>query len=615
MIVAFLLLTIPAVLCIYHDTSYEVIQQRSSDLNGPFAKAIAANLLLGIPPATPKGILGGTSCSPNVIRVTDIGSIVKDRERPQIFISGEIHGDERVGPLASLVTAEILVWASNCEVNKMEDFCKKLTEINIKPNDRIWLAYLATRRDTYIVPTVNCLGYIENRRDDAGIDPNRDFSYGRKDDNCMTSTTAKIIDSIMNYNLIQIVITFHGGMTAISYTWGSNNHKKPNDRSPDDNSNFDIANYMQQYAGKAENSLYPVGRMNSVVYPVDGGMEDWIYAAGWDKNNVASCKNMKSDKNGADNKALVFLVETSDRKKPLENTLGSCDDILNVTAKSNGHIPRNVRLSLLAIDVLQPYNCFTSIATEKISGGIRFNIKWIVGGGFNVDSTWVSIREAPITYESLYNHQSEWSYILNNLNIPTSDALNTVKATFSLNGISMKNESIMLSKNQMGKTQWDSRHTNASDFSFSADFSLYSGDSATDTTRKSTVIVTSMKPGKYWIIVWSRVDSKWGQSNQGFPANTMPQSYLANARTSSSNWGTTTDSKSKHKNDRLIKGRKYWPSDPILITIHHDGSFNVDSTVLNCAWWDRSNTFKIVNTTNSENKIAKKNNGNLRKSS
>ena len=610
MILVLILVVIPTIQCIYHDTSYDVIQQRSAELNGPFAKTVAANLLFDIPPATPKGILGGSACSPNVIRVTDIGSIAKDRERPQIFISGEIHGDERVGPLASLVTAELLVWASNCEVNKMENFCKKLIEINIQPNDIIWLAYLATRRDSFIVPTANCLGYTENRRDDAGIDPNRDFSYGRKDNNCMTSTTAKIIDSIMNENLIQMVITFHGGMTAISYTWGSNNHKKPNDKSPDENSNFDIANYMQQYAGKAENSLYPVGRMNSIVYPVDGGMEDWIYAAGWDKDNVAACKNMKSDKNGADNKAVVFLVETSDRKKPLDTTLGSQDDILNVTATSNGHIPRNVRLSLLAVDVLQPYNCLTSISAEQVTGGMRFNIKWTVGGGFNVDSTWVSIREAPMHYESLYNHQSEWSYILNSLNIPATDPLDTVKTTISLNGMSLKNDSIVLSANQMGKTRWNDSHASSnSNFSYSANFALYSVDSVTDNTKKSAVTVTSMKPGKYWIIVWSRIDSKWGQSNQGFPYNTAPQSYLANARTSSNNWDPTADSKSKHKNDRHIKGRKYWPSDPILVTVHHDGSFNIDSTVLNCAWWDRSNTFKVVSTTNSTNK-----NGNLRKS-
>ena len=32
----------------------------------------------------------------------------------------------------------------------------------------------------------------------------------------------------------------------------------------------------------ADKSLYPVGRINSIIYPVDGGMEDWMYAAGWD---------------------------------------------------------------------------------------------------------------------------------------------------------------------------------------------------------------------------------------------------------------------------------------------------------------------------------------------
>ena len=29
--------------------------------------------------------------------------------------------------------------------------------------------------------------------------------------------------------------------------------------------------------------------MNSLVYPVEGGMEDWLYAAGWDPENVKQC--------------------------------------------------------------------------------------------------------------------------------------------------------------------------------------------------------------------------------------------------------------------------------------------------------------------------------------
>lgn len=81
--------------------------------------------------------------------------------------------------------------------------------------------------------------------------------------------------------------------------------------------------------------------MNSLVYPVDGSMEDWMYAAGWDKTTrQAACignQNNQTNRNSnsyserdsgkAENRALVFLVETSDRKTPSTNTLGSSDQV------------------------------------------------------------------------------------------------------------------------------------------------------------------------------------------------------------------------------------------------------------------------------------------------
>jgi hypothetical protein len=75
--------------------------------------------------------------------------------------------------------------------------------------------------------------------------------------------------------------------------------------------------------------LATVGRINTLIYPVEGGMEDWLYAAGWDKGPLRKCAGdtepasataVSSD--AAENRAVVFLVETSDRKRPLESTLG-----------------------------------------------------------------------------------------------------------------------------------------------------------------------------------------------------------------------------------------------------------------------------------------------------
>ncbi len=56
--------------------------------------------------------------------------------------------------------------------------------------------------------------------------------------------------------------------------------------SPDDAAQARIATTLSAYAGAFQGQSYPVGRLNPVVYPVDGGMEDWGYAAGWDVNAV-----------------------------------------------------------------------------------------------------------------------------------------------------------------------------------------------------------------------------------------------------------------------------------------------------------------------------------------
>ena len=50
---------------------------------------------------------------------------------------------------------------------------------------------------------------------------------------------------------------------------------------------------MSKFAGtggaRTHNSKYPYAILNDLVYPVHGGMEDWGYAASWDRAFVRSC--------------------------------------------------------------------------------------------------------------------------------------------------------------------------------------------------------------------------------------------------------------------------------------------------------------------------------------
>lgn len=145
-------------------------------------------------------------------------------------------------------------------IQKSQSACLQLEEFGkFSVAQKTWLAYLASRRDTFIIPTANCVGYKLRRRNDAkGIDPNRDFSYVRNDNRCFLSTTAKIFHDLMLHNVIQVVVTFHGGMVAIGYEWGSKNHLSPRDASPDHRANMDVSKIMQSFGGKFQNEgLYP----------------------------------------------------------------------------------------------------------------------------------------------------------------------------------------------------------------------------------------------------------------------------------------------------------------------------------------------------------------------
>ena len=60
--------------------------------------------------------------------------------------------------------------------------------------------------------------------------------------------------------------------------------------------------------------------------------------------------------NNATLRAFNVLVETANEKAPPQSTLGHDEALLNPKADSsggNGHVPRNVRLSLSLIDLVQ----------------------------------------------------------------------------------------------------------------------------------------------------------------------------------------------------------------------------------------------------------------------
>jgi hypothetical protein len=132
-------------------------------------------------------------------------------------------------------TAELLVWASQCQVNKDRVSCEKLRVLEVEDAQVAWLAFLALRRDTFVMPTPNCMGYLQRQRADqgqsslpflfhltwcwAGVDPNRDFPYSRRDNNCLVSKTALVIDALFRNVTVQVSLADLSSLTSLPRLW------------------------------------------------------------------------------------------------------------------------------------------------------------------------------------------------------------------------------------------------------------------------------------------------------------------------------------------------------------------------------------------------------------
>lgn len=127
---------------------------------------------------------------------------------PEVFWSGALHGDERVGPTATLEAAHLLLRAASCEAlpklkykaNKakwarqvtMASSCRKRLEAEgIGDSQRQWLARLVTTRRIVVTPTTNAMGYAKGVRGENGRDPNRDFAYDKRNGKCMETIAGR----------------------------------------------------------------------------------------------------------------------------------------------------------------------------------------------------------------------------------------------------------------------------------------------------------------------------------------------------------------------------------------------------------------------------------------
>jgi hypothetical protein len=313
---------------------------------------------------------GKKSCRTVMAVLTDHDSLADNPERPQVFFSGEIHGNERVGPHAVTELAQFLLETHAQDTPKSPYFGK--------PNP--WVSRLLTTRVTVLSPITNAYGFYHNTREEKKVDPNRDYPIDRVDHHCMETITSRVVNEVFRRYMFQLSITFHGGMQAIAYEWGtmSANGNAADRVSPDDTAQQAMGSVLSAFAGAYPRSRYPHQRINDVVYPVRGGMEDWAYAGSW-MNNTGSAPCQPSNFGGYPVKQTQYtddqlriinvLVETSDKKAPPAEMFGDTRELLKPDGAGNGHVSRNIRLALAMSDLVEPYVQWTLAGTDANAAG------------------------------------------------------------------------------------------------------------------------------------------------------------------------------------------------------------------------------------------------------
>jgi len=301
-------------------------------------------------------------------------------DAPRVFISGALHGNERVGAVTAL---ELAAWLLNSKTDP-------------------WVARMLATRSIVIMPMPNAVGFFQDVRTELSRDPNRDFAFDQSPSECMTTLTARSINEVYIEKPRQpvlITVTFHGGDNMIGWPWGDTAHGRRS-KSPDQISMELIGSRMRDWAGRVKGAegKYKVGTMTDAIYAVQGGMEDWAYGASWEKRIAVNCNSKGYSKSrtvytDAALRSMVFLVETAMSKKPPERTLGGPSGLLFPASLADGHVPRNIRLALQAIDIVQPYVVLDRVAAAAtVQPGASVQLQWRVGGALEVGTTQIEER-------------------------------------------------------------------------------------------------------------------------------------------------------------------------------------------------------------------------------
>jgi len=303
--------------------------------------------------------------------------------------------------------------------------------------------------------------------------------------------------------------------------------------------------------------------MIDLMLPDRGRLEDWAYASAWvEPSLVSKCNPItyggysqdKTTYNDSSLRAVTMMVETSESKKPPTNNLGSDRDLFNPNSKESGHIARNLRLSLMMIDIVEPYVDITAINGVKLQDNIvplrptisrscmttkafslpkkdSVQIQWYVGGAMSVASTSV-----------MYAKWSDLPNDFDGVSQPTKEVADALVGEVDGD----LNEDLRVVPGGRGKSRW---------YKADLDKSYVAGP-----FFSAVIDLSDFKEGDV-VAVFSvaQVDKSWETKPLDASHDLPPQSHIVNSRRNP-NW--------HHENaGKVIEGRIHWLSVPVTLNI------------------------------------------------
>lgn len=299
---------------------------------------------------------------------------------------------------------------------------------------------------------------------------------------------------------------------------------------------------------------------------ITSGFEDWAYAGSWDPDRVIKCQPQtfggydaeKSVYNNSTLRVFNMLVETSNSKIPSESTLGNSLDVFDKDTAGNGHVSRNIRLSLLAVDAVQPYVFVTGVNDVTLTDDVvplmqeqdrscqnnkgvmvpgdqkDVVVRWTVGGSFEIDSTELWFAK----WDSVPKD------VMNCVDQPTKEQVEKYFTKLDLVGPATGTG--FFSKSGSSPT---------------APTASVNKIEALGPVFQAELDVSTFKAhDKLIVVAVARVDQSWKKQPDDFEPKVPPQSHIVNARTNPAWHHESEDGK-------VIEGRLDWYSMPLTVYV------------------------------------------------